>query len=104
MGLLLSRALYMSNSIMVLLTWWGIGTTMMLFCRVLIDKFVLPEVDLDNELHNEQKATTEEHTQLERPVSSANWGVALLQGAMTISVVQCLNTFLRDCEFEFGLW
>ena len=56
MGLLLSRALYMSNSIMVLLTWWGIGTTMMLFCRVLIDRFVLPEVDLDNELHNEQKA------------------------------------------------
>lgn len=24
-----------------------------------------------------------------------------LAGVMTISLVQCLNTFLRDCEFEF---
>ena len=31
-----------------------------------------------------------------------NWGVGLLSGVMTVSLVQCLNTFLRDCEFEFA--
>ena len=27
-----------------------------------------------------------------------NWGVALVVGALSISMSQLLNTFLRDCE------
>ena len=32
-----------------------------------------------------------------------NWGVALVIGALSISMAQLLNTFLRDCAFEFGV-
>ena len=32
-----------------------------------------------------------------------NWGVALVVGALSISMAQLLNTFLRDCSFEFGV-
>lgn len=32
-----------------------------------------------------------------------NWGVALVVGALTISMAQLLNTFLRDCSFEFSV-
>lgn len=32
-----------------------------------------------------------------------NWGVALVLGTLIISTAQLLNTFLRDCSFEFGL-
>jgi hypothetical protein len=32
-----------------------------------------------------------------------NWGVALVVGALSLSMAQLLNTFLRDCAFEFGV-
>ena len=34
-----------------------------------------------------------------------NWGVALVVGALSISMSQLLNTFLRDCERPLSnLW
>lgn len=32
-----------------------------------------------------------------------NWGVALVVGTLTISMAQLLNTFMRDCSFEFSV-
>jgi uncharacterized membrane protein YjfL (UPF0719 family) len=101
MGLLLSRALYNSNSVYVFLVWFLLGTVVMYIARKFIDYCVLPEIDLDKELSNTDE--TEGEQSLAARVSSENWGVALLAGTMTISFVQCLNTFLRDCPFEFNV-
>ena len=32
-----------------------------------------------------------------------NWGVALVVGALTVSMSQLLSTFMRDCSFEFSV-
>jgi uncharacterized membrane protein YjfL (UPF0719 family) len=107
MGLLLSRALYNSNSVIVFLVWFVCGTTVMLVVRKFIDHCVFPEIDLDSELSNLDHAgdgTKEEEQALAKSASSENWGMALIAGTMTISFVQCLNTFLRDCPFEENLW
>jgi uncharacterized membrane protein YjfL (UPF0719 family) len=107
MGLLLSRALYTSNSVIVFVVWFGCGTTVMLVVRKFIDYCVFPEIDLDSELSNLDAAgdkTEEQEALAETTISSENWGMALIAGTMTISFVQCLNTFLRDCPFEENLW
>lgn len=38
-----------------------------------------------------------------RDIRVHNWGVALVVGALTISMAQLLNTFMRDCSFEFSV-
>lgn len=92
-GLLIAQAIARSNSLYVFLLWWLLGSACVLVYRKLIDVVLLPEINLDDEL------------ELDAVEAAAgvvpNWGAALLVGAMTISLVQCLNTFLRDCEFEF---
>lgn len=105
MGLLLSRALYNSNSLWVFLVWFGCGATVMLAARKFIDYCVFPEIDLDKELDNTDHPREGEMAELTQGHErSENWGVALIAGTITISFVQCLNTFLRDCPFEENLW
>ena len=104
MGLLLSRALYNSNSVLVFVVWFVCGTTVMLIARKFIDYCIFPEIDLDSELSNLDSKADEEKETLATRASSENWGMALIAGTITISFVQCLNTFLRDCPFEENLW
>lgn len=77
MGLLLSRAIYMSNSVLVFFVWFVLGSTVMLIGRKFIDHCVLPEIDLDKELSNNDVAT-EGEAALAQPPTSENWGVALV--------------------------
>jgi uncharacterized membrane protein YjfL (UPF0719 family) len=93
-GLLCGRAIAVSNSVWVFLVWIALGGGLILAYRKLIDLLVLPEVSLDDELELDAE-------EAQRGVVT-NWGVGLLSGVMTVSLVQCLNTFLRDCEFEFA--
>ena len=92
-GLLVSQAVERSNSILVFVIWSAAGSACTLLYRKVIDVTVLREIDLDAEL----ELDAEEAAAGVLP----NWGVALLNGVVTISLVQTINTFLRDCEYEF---
>lgn len=83
----------MSNSILVFLVWSGVCSVLALAYHKLLDATVLAEVSLHDELEQDEAE--------ELAGILPNWGVALLAGTMNVSLVQCLNTFLRDCEFEF---
>jgi uncharacterized membrane protein YjfL (UPF0719 family) len=93
-GLLVSRAVVVSNSIWVLLVWSSIGCVILLAYRKLVDETVLREIHLDDELELDP-------AEAQRGVIT-NWGAALIAGVMSVSLAQCLNTFLRDCEYEFA--
>ena len=94
-GLLLSRSIYTSNSIWVFLAWGALGGAAIVSFRKLFDRVIIPEIGLDN------VTRIDEGYRAGRGPASNNWGVAGMAGVMTISIVQCLNSFLRDCEFEF---
>ena len=99
-GLLLSRAVDASNSLWVFLVWFGVGSTLIMLYRLVIDAVVIPEINLDDELSTAVASTQDGAAPLDAKPDAKNWGVAVLAGVMSISLVQCLNTFLRDCEFE----
>lgn len=99
-GMLMARSISISNSIWMYLVWMGIGCLTMGIYRKVIDAVIIPELNLDDELSVAQK--TDAEAGLNAPKSTKNWGVALLAGVMTVSLVQCLNTFIRDCDFELS--
>jgi hypothetical protein len=55
------------------------------------------EINLDDELSTTRAKKEAEIDQelAAGPADIKNWGVALLAGVMEISLIQCLNTFLR---------
>ena len=55
------------------------------------------EINLDDELSTARREQEGETAQapLKEVAEIKNWGVAMLAGVMEISLVQCLNTFLR---------
>ena len=99
MGLLISRAIATSNSLWVFLVWVGLGGLVVLFYRKVIDVLVLPEVDIEKSMESVDEQVGRGVRVSENTMG--NWGVGLLAGVMKISLVTCLNTFLRGCEFEF---
>eukprot|EP01047_Picozoa_sp_COSAG01_P001723 COSAG01_NODE_41_length_32446_cov_41.218877_7_plen_118_part_00 len=72
----------------------------MMFAYLLLTGYSLHlcrEINLDDELSTTRAKKEAEIDQelAAGPADIKNWGVALLAGVMEISLIQCLNTFLR---------
>jgi len=79
MGLLLANPVSKSDSIVAFVLWFALGTLAMVLMRFLIDLVILRGQKLDKEI-----------------AEDSNWGAALIQGSISITFVQIINTFMRD--------
>ena len=79
-----------------------VGAPLLLAINVVVDKILFPSVSIEGEIHinmDQQSPSDNDNG----PGGAQNWGIALVAGTVAISMAQLLNTFLRDCAFEFGV-
>ena len=74
-GVLLAIPLRTSYSLLLFLSWFVLGSSMMAFFRFVMDRIIIPMEKLDEEIHQDQ-----------------NWGVALLEGCFSVTAVVILQT------------
>lgn len=74
-GIILSGYLIKSDSLPGLAVWFVISSALLLVCRYIIDKLILPGRLLDDEISEDQ-----------------NWGAALVEGASVLTLAFILNT------------
>jgi hypothetical protein len=82
--------------------WFVVGAPLLLAINVVVDKILFPSVSIEGEIHinMDQESPSDNDN---GPGGAQNWGIALVAGTVAISMAQLLNTFLRDCAFEFGV-
>jgi uncharacterized membrane protein YjfL (UPF0719 family) len=76
-GILLSGYLMKYDSFVGLALWFIIGAFLLMVCRTLIDKILLPKASLDAEISDDQ-----------------NWGAALIEGCGAIGLALILTALL----------
>eukprot|EP00277_Geminigera_cryophila_P040081 CAMPEP_0173112566 /NCGR_PEP_ID=MMETSP1102-20130122/46147_1 /TAXON_ID=49646 /ORGANISM="Geminigera sp., Strain Caron Lab Isolate" /LENGTH=701 /DNA_ID=CAMNT_0014013767 /DNA_START=108 /DNA_END=2213 /DNA_ORIENTATION=- len=101
-GMLLARATYLSHSLVMLVCWAVVTYPLIFIFRIVTDKIVLPHISFEATIECLDRLRPDVDAP-RRPCRQGNWGTALVAGAVTISVAQLLNTFLRDCPFLFGV-
>ena len=74
-GILLSIPLRTSYSLIVFVVWFVLGSAVMAFFRFVMDRIIIPQEKLDEEIHLDQ-----------------NWGIALLEGCFSIAAVIILQS------------
>lgn len=74
-GILLSIPLRNSYSLIVFAVWFIMGSAMMAFFRFVMDRIIIPQEKLDEEIHKDQ-----------------NWGIALLEGCFTLTAIFALQS------------
>jgi uncharacterized membrane protein YjfL (UPF0719 family) len=74
-GILLSIPLRTSYSLIVFVAWFVLGSAVMAFFRFVMDRIIIPQEKLDEEIHQDQ-----------------NWGIALLEGCFAIAAVIILQS------------
>ncbi len=74
-GILLSIPLRTSYSLIVFVAWFVLGSAVMAFFRFVMDRIIIPQEKLDEEIHLDQ-----------------NWGIALLEGCFAIAAVIILQS------------
>jgi uncharacterized membrane protein YjfL (UPF0719 family) len=74
-GMLLSSFILNNGSLIGLLVWFVISTILLPLCRIVTDKLILPGSNLNDEISKDR-----------------NWGAALIEGIMAISVALILGT------------
>jgi uncharacterized membrane protein YjfL (UPF0719 family) len=74
-GILLSIPLRTSYSLIVFVAWFVLGSAVMAFFRFVMDRIIIPQEKLDEEIHLDQ-----------------NWGIALLEGCFAIAAVITLQS------------
>lgn len=83
--------------------WFAVGSPLLLAVNyVVADKIIFPHVSIDDEIHVDVDSENQSGDN-GSPGGAQNWGVALVAGSVAVSMAQLLNTFLRDCAFEFGV-
>ena len=101
-GMLLGRSAYLSHSLIMLVCWALVTYPLIFLFRYVTDRIVLPSISLEATIECLDRLRPDVfHPR--RPSSQGNWGTALVAGAVTISLAQLLNTFLRDCPFDLGV-
>jgi uncharacterized membrane protein YjfL (UPF0719 family) len=74
MGLILSAEIANSDSLVALVAWAVAGVLLLLFGRVLVDRFLLPGSPLDHEIAKDR-----------------NWGAALIEGGVALGLAFIIN-------------
>lgn len=74
-GILLSIPLRESYSLVFFAAWFVLGSAVMAFFRFVMDRIIIPQEKLDEEIHKDQ-----------------NWGIALLEGCFAIAAVMTLQS------------
>jgi hypothetical protein len=82
--------------------WFAVGAPLLLAMNLVVDKIIFPHVSIEDEIHLDL-AQGGQSDNNDGPGGARNWGIALVAGTVAISMAQLLNTFLRDCAFEFGV-
>lgn len=75
MGLILGAEIASSDSLVALAIWAVAGVLLLLFGRVLVDRFLLPGSPLDHEIAKDR-----------------NWGAALIEGAAALGLAFIINS------------
>lgn len=101
-GMLLGRSTYLSHSLIMLVTWALVSFPLIFLARYVTDHIVLPSIHLEATIECLDRMRPDVFAP-RRPCKQGNWGTALVAGAVTISLAQLLNTFLRDCPFALGI-
>jgi len=73
-GILLSNPIQKSDSLVYFGIWFVIGAILIILCRIVVDKLIFPDHKIDNEISKDK-----------------NWGVGLIEGAISIVIVLLLN-------------
>ena len=82
--------------------WFAFGAPLLLAINFVVDKIIFPSVSIEDEIHIDMNQASQSDNN-DGPAGAQNWGIALIAGTVAISMAQLLNTFLRDCAFEFGV-
>ena len=101
-GMLLGRSIYLSHSLITLICWAILTYPIIFLFRKVADVIVLPNIHLEATIECLDRLRPDVFAP-KRPCKQGNWGTALVAGAVTISLAQLLNTFLRDCPFNAGI-
>ena len=82
--------------------WCAVGTPLLLLTNRAVDTIIFPDVNIEDEIHLDVSVGKQSDDN-SGPGGAQNWGIALVAGTVSVSMAQLLNTFLRDCAFEFGV-
>ncbi len=74
-GMLIANPILKSDSLVRLGVWFVLGTVLLIISKKIVDKLIFPDHKVDDEISKDQ-----------------NWGVALVDGLISITVVLLLNS------------
>lgn len=78
-GNLISNSILKSDSLLTFGIWYALGGVVLLLCRWIVDKIILPTQTMNHEIQTDH-----------------NWGAAMLVGGVPVALTFVLNTFLPD--------